>query len=67
MKKLDLNNYSDREIANGIINLPAYKFMAVLNALDKISTKMQNRGELIAGDTTNDSIDKLIQEMLEEE
>lgn len=67
MNKLDLSKYSDREIVSAICNMPAHKFLSVMNALNVVAQRMEKRGRLIAQDHSDEAAESLLRRLLEEE
>jgi len=67
MSKLNLNEYSDREIVAAFFSLSAQKFLSVMNAMGAISERMQKRGKLIAQENSDEIVEKLIRDLFEDE
>ena len=67
MTKIDMDKHTDREIINGLVALPAGKFLAVLNGLSAISQKMETRGKLIASEGSNEVVEKMVRQLFEDE
>lgn len=65
MSKLELNKYTDREIVSGVFDLPAHKFMSVMNAMAAITQRLETRGKLIAQDKSNENVDKMLRDLFE--
>lgn len=67
MSKLNLNQYSDREIVVAFFDLSAQKFLSVMNAMGAISERMQKRGKLIAQENSDEIVERLIRDLFEED
>ncbi len=67
MSKLNLNDYSDRELVAAFFNLPARKFMTVMNAMGAISQRMEKRGKLIAQDSSDEVVENMLRQLFEDE
>lgn len=67
MPKLNLNDYSDREIVAAFFNLSARKFITVMNAMGAISERMQKRGNLIAKDSSDEVVENMLRQLFEDE
>lgn len=67
MSKLDLNEYSDRELVAAFFNLPAKKFFPVMNAMGAIAERMTKRGKLIAQENSDEIVENMIRQIFEEE
>ena len=63
MSKLNLNDYSDREIVAAFLNLSAHKFLPVMNALAVIAQRMEKRGKLIAQDNSDEAVEKMLHQL----
>lgn len=66
MSKLNLNDYSDREIVAAFFSLSAQKFLSVMNALAAIAQRMEKRGKLIAQDNSDEAVESMIRQLFEE-
>ena len=63
--KLNLNNYSDKDIVEAFFAMNANKFLSVTNALVAISKRMETRGQTIASENSDEVIENLIERLLE--
>ncbi len=67
MSKLDLNNYTEREIVSALLNLPIDKFVATMGSVAATITRAQDRGKEIASDDSNSANEKLLRRLFEGE
>lgn len=67
MSKLNLNDYSDREIVAAFFKLSANKFIPVMNAMGAIAERMQKRGRTIAKDNSDEVVENMIRQLFEDE
>lgn len=65
MTKLDLTKHSDKEIVKAIFQLPAGKFIQVINAISAISVKAEKRGQFIAEDQGDEIVNDMIKQLFE--
>lgn len=63
MSKLDLSGHSDKEIVAAFFNLPAMKFIPVMNAMGAIADRMAKRGQTIAKDNSDDIVENVIRQL----
>lgn len=67
MSKLDLSTHSDREIVKALLNMRFDKLLAVMNAMGAIAQRMEKRGKLIAQDNSDEVVENMIRQLLEDE
>lgn len=67
MSKLLLNEYTDRQIVLALIELPAGKFMQVINTISAVSESAQKRGKLVAQELSEDIVTELMRKLVEGE
>jgi hypothetical protein len=66
MSKLDLNQYTDRQIVSALVELRAEKFLTVLNSLARVSKRLQTRGEAMADDLASEDLKNKVRKLFEE-
>ncbi len=67
MSKLNLNNYTDREILVGLLDLPIEKFITLMNALAKTMNRMKDRGDSIASNSLDSQSENTVRRLFEGE
>lgn len=63
MSKLNLDEYTDKEIAEALLDLPLSKSMPIFKAVEIAIEKAQTRGETIAGKSSEDQLDEFVRRM----
>lgn len=63
--ELDLDRYTDKEIVKALLKIKVTKFMAVMQALGAILTRMERRGKLIGKENSDEEVDDIIRRMFE--
>ena len=67
MKKLNLEEYSDREILEAIFNINSRKFMSLMNGMAAVNASLLRRGETIARGISQVNIDEMFKRIIENE
>jgi len=65
MNRLNLDEYTDKEIVAAFFRLPAQKFMTVMNAMGVIAKRLESRGDTIAKDNSDVLIDEAFRRFFE--
>lgn len=63
MKKLDLSEYTDKEITTALFELPAHKFLPVIGAMGESIERTHTRGRTISQSAADDHISALLKMM----
>ena len=65
MSKLDLTQYTDREIVEALVKLEFPKMISIMTAISKTADRVTRRGETISKQITDDDIDNMMRRIIE--
>lgn len=65
MRKLNFDDYTDKEIVRAFFSMKAGKFFTVVNAIGAITQRLERRGKFIAKENSDEEVDNLIRRMFE--
>lgn len=65
MTKLNLRDYTDKEIITALMQLDFPKFLAIMNTVSAILERQEKRGKLISQQMSDDTIEDLFRRIVE--